>query len=154
MALVVNVVVSLLNAAHELISTMMKCSTCLFVMTRVSTEARWRMVSLHLDAGWSYNRISDHFGVAKSTVRDQIQRYLETRNMADRPRSGRPRVLDEDESRLCVSMAESRVFRDPAVDPRKTENNLHQCLEINHFSSPPLCCSLQLSSPDEVPKTY
>ena len=110
MALAVNVVASLLNAAHELISTMMKCSTCLFVMTRVSTEARWRMVSLHLDAGWSYNRISDHFGVAKSTVRDQIQRYLETRNVADRPRSGRPRVLDEDDSRLCVSMAESDPF--------------------------------------------
>ena len=64
-------------------------------MHRIDEGMRWRIVTLHVDAGWSYNRISNHFAVSKSTVRDQIKRFVDTNNVKDRPRSGRPKKLTE-----------------------------------------------------------
>ena len=71
-------------------------------MARVSEEMRWRMVTLSEDAGWSYKKIAEHFGRSKSTVRDQIKRFKETGSVKDRPRIGRPTVLDEEDEETQV----------------------------------------------------
>ena len=61
-------------------------------MGRVSEEFRWRIVALHEDAKWSYNRIALHFHIAKSSERNQIKHGVKNRK-----RSERPLTMDEED---------------------------------------------------------
>lgn len=79
-------------------------------MGRVSEERRWRIVALHEDAKWSYNRIALHFHMAKSSVRNQIKRFKATHGVKDRKRSGRPPVMDEEDGNFVSDIARSRPF--------------------------------------------
>lgn len=79
-------------------------------MTRVSEELRWRIVALRQDAMWSYGAISRHLGIPRSTVRDQVLRFEETDAVQDRPRAGRPPVMDSDDTERVTQAVRSDPF--------------------------------------------
>ena len=95
-------------------------------MARVSEEMRWRMVTLSEDVGWSYNKIAEHFGRSKSTVRDQIKRFKETGSVKDRPRIGRPTVLDEED--------EETLMESVVADPFTTLPQFQSILREQHVN--------------------
>ena len=90
------------------------------IRRRVSVEDRHRIVSLSRDAGWAVGRISRHVGFSTKVIRYHLQRYAETGQVDDRPRSGRPSVTTERDDRVIAAAA--RV--DPFLSVRRLQHRL------------------------------
>ena len=95
-------------------------------MPAVEKGLRWRIVSLSIDAGWSYKEIADHFGLAKSTIQDQIKRWRERDSIEDRLRSGRPASLHQG----TLVMLQQNI----QANPFKTIKELQQDLRNRHHT--------------------
>ena len=60
-------------------------------MVRLTDVQRGRAIAL-LMQGQKQQQVANHFGVNVSTIERLVRRLRETGLLADRPRSGRPRV--------------------------------------------------------------
>ena len=58
--------------------------------------------------GQLQNQVARHFGVNVSTIKRLVRRLRETGRLADRPRSGRPRVTSRRQDRYIVSHVRNR----------------------------------------------
>ena len=58
-----------------------------------------------VEAGWSSQRVADHFHVSRRTVTNLLRRYRDTGDVKDRPRSGRPKATDAREDRRIRLLA-------------------------------------------------
>ena len=63
----------------------------LLVMVRLMEVQRGQAIAL-LMQGQKQQQVARHFGVHVSTIERLVRRLRETGRVADRPRSGRPRV--------------------------------------------------------------
>ena len=61
------------------------------IMVRLTDVQRGRAIAL-LMQGQRQQQVANHFGVNVSTIECLVRRLRETGHLADRPRSGRPRV--------------------------------------------------------------
>ena len=93
----------------------------------LTTEERWRIVSLSTDAGWSIHRISEHIGRDRTVIRRCLRRHAETNDVVDRPRSGRPSVTNQREDRTIVNQAR----QDPFVSSMEILNHMRYNLRLN-----------------------
>ena len=65
------------------------------IMVRLTDVQRDRAIAL-LMQGQRQQQVANHFGVNVSTIERLVRRLRETGHLADRPRSGRPRVTSRD----------------------------------------------------------
>ena len=68
------------------------------IMVRLTDVQRGRAVAL-LMQGQRQQQVANHFGVNVSTIERFVRRLRETGHLADRPRSGRPRVTSRRQDR-------------------------------------------------------
>ena len=68
------------------------------IMVRLTDVQRGRSVAL-LMQGQRQQQVANHFGVNVSTIERLVRRLRETGHLADRPRSGRPRVTSRRQDR-------------------------------------------------------
>ena len=106
-------------------------------MTWISFEQRERAIGM-LTAGKSARDVTRHFQLHQSTISRPLNRFQQTGNVADRPRSGRPRksTLREDHflttsfrrNRFLSSRKLGRLLRNATgtrVCNRTVRNRLH-----------------------------
>ena len=67
-------------------------------MPRLRNDQRSRAVGM-LESGLTQKRVAGLFGVARITINRLRQRYRANASVADRPRTGRPRVTTQREDR-------------------------------------------------------
>ena len=67
-------------------------------MVRLTDVQRGRAIAL-LMQGQRQQQVANHFGVNVSTIERLVRRLRETGHLADRPRSGRPRVTSRRQDR-------------------------------------------------------
>ena len=67
-------------------------------MVRLTDVQRGRAIAL-LMQGQRQQLVANHFGVNVSTIERLVRRLRETGHLADRPRSGRPRVTSRRQDR-------------------------------------------------------
>ena len=75
-------------------------------MVRLTDVQRGRAIAL-LMQGQRQQQVANHFGVNVSTIERLVRRLRETGHLADRPRSGRPRVTSRRQDRTSGTFAES-----------------------------------------------
>ena len=68
------------------------------IMVRLTDVQRGRAIAL-LMQGKRQQQVANHFGVNVSTIEHLVRRLRETGHLADRPRSGRPRVTSRRQDR-------------------------------------------------------
>ena len=68
------------------------------IMVRLTGVQRGRAIAL-LMQGQRQQQVANHFGVNVSTIERLVRRLRETGHLADRPRSGRPRVTSRRQDR-------------------------------------------------------
>ena len=68
------------------------------IMVRLTDVQRGRAIAL-LMQGQRQQQVANHFGVNVSTIESLVRRLRETGHLADRPRSGRPRVTSRRQDR-------------------------------------------------------
>ena len=66
-------------------------------MVRLTDVQRGKAIAL-LMQGQRQQQVANHFGVNVSTVERLVRRFRETGHLADRPRSGRPRVTSRQDN--------------------------------------------------------
>jgi hypothetical protein len=76
---------------------------------KLTIPESWQAVGMHND-GFSYRRVADHFRVNHSIIVRLMQLFLQTGNVTDRPRAGRPRKTTPREDRLISRRARQRPF--------------------------------------------
>ena len=79
-------------------------------MVRLAIGTRWRIVALRIDAGWSLRRIAGHLNVSLGGVRCILRIFEETDDVVDRPRSGRPRVTDQEDDNYVIEESRQHPF--------------------------------------------
>ena len=67
-------------------------------MVRLTDVQRGRAIALPMQ-GQRQQQVANHFGVNVSTIECLVRRLRETGHLADRPRSGRPRVMSRHQDR-------------------------------------------------------
>ena len=73
------------------------------IMVRLTDVQRGRAIVL-LMQGQRQQQVANHFGVNISTIERLVRRLRETGHLADRPRSGRPRVTSRRQDRtICLA---------------------------------------------------
>ena len=75
-------------------------------MVRLTDVQRGRAIAL-LMQGQRQQQVAHHFGVNVSTIERLVRRLRETEHLADRPRSGRSRVMSRCQDRT-IRLAHSR----------------------------------------------
>ena len=70
-------------------------------MARLTEVQRGQAIQM-LMQGQLQNQVARHFGVNVSTIERLVRRLRETGRLADRPRSGRPRVTSRRQDRYIV----------------------------------------------------
>jgi len=70
----------------------------------LTSEARSVIVFLHKE-GYSVRKISEKVGKAKTTVYQIIKKFMETGSVADRPRSGRPRISTPRDDKVLIRIS-------------------------------------------------
>ena len=70
-------------------------------MPRLSEVQRGQSIEMLLQ-GQLQNQVARHFGVNVCTIERLVRRLRETGRLADRPRSGRPRVTSRRQDRYIV----------------------------------------------------
>ena len=70
-------------------------------MPRLNNDERNQAIGMR-NAGMSATVVSRHFGCTRKTVEHLRRRFRVTDNLADRPRSGRPRVTTATVDRYIV----------------------------------------------------
>ena len=94
--------------------------------------------------GFSHRRVADHFRVNHSIIVRLMQRFLQTGNVTDRPRAGRPRKTTPREDRFISRRARQRSFstagahhqgmraRRPIKRPQLTLRHRHARFDWSH----------------------
>ena len=67
------------------------------IMVRLTDVQKGRAIAL-LMQGQRQQQVANHFGVNVSTIERLVRRFRETGHLADRPRSGRPRVTSRQDN--------------------------------------------------------
>ena len=80
-------------------------------MPKLTTIQRAQIIGLYDVPGQTPATIAQRFGVSKSTVTRLRQKYLQTNDVVDLPRSGRPRVTSERENRFIQRTANQNRFQ-------------------------------------------
>ena len=78
-------------------------------MARLNNDERNQAVGM-LNAGMSATVVPRHFGCTRKTIERSRRRFRVTGNVADRPRSGRPRVTTAADDR-CIFLQHLRSRR-------------------------------------------
>ena len=79
------------------------------VQRKLTIPERWQAVGMH-NGGFSHRRVADHFRINHSIIVRLMQRFRQTGNVTDRPRTGRPRKTTPREDRLISRRARQRPF--------------------------------------------
>lgn len=94
-------------------------------MPVVSTETRWRIVTLRQDAGWSLKRIAAHLDVPLTTVQRYASKFATSGFVDNLPKSGRPRVMDAASNNFVANIARNDPFVSLPTLQRNLSDGLH-----------------------------
>ena len=96
-----------------------------------------------LNAGMSGTVVSRHFGCTRKTIEGLHRRFRVTGNLADRPRSGRPRVTTATDDRYIVlqhlrnrRLTAAATGRHFGVHPQAVRNRIRQNVQPIHTYRP------------------
>ena len=90
------------------------------MMVRLTEVQRGEAIAMVLQ-GQCHSDVARHFGVNVCTIDRLVRRLRETGQLADRPRSGRPRVTSQRQDRfICLSH-----FRNRHLTATETADLLH-----------------------------
>ena len=111
-------------------------------MPRLNNDERNQAIWM-LNAGMSATVVSRHFSCTRKTIERLRRRFRVTGNVADRPRSGRPRVTTAADDRYIVlqhlrnrRLTEAATGRQYGIHPQTVRNRLRQNLEPNRAYRP------------------
>ena len=101
-------------------------------MPRLNNDERNQAIWM-LNAGMSATVVSRHFGCIRKTIERLRRRFRVTGNVADRPRSGRPRVTTAVNDRYIVSqhlrnrrLTAAATERQYGINPQTVRNRLRR----------------------------
>ena len=101
-------------------------------MPRLNNDERNHAIGM-LNAGMSATVVSRHFGCIRKTIERLRRRFSVTGNVADRPRSGRPRVTTAADDRYIVlqhlhnrRLIAAATGRQYGIHPQAVRNRLRQ----------------------------
>ena len=101
-------------------------------MPRLNNDERNQAIGM-LNAGMSGTVVSRHLGCARMTIERLRRRFCVTGNVADRPRSGKPRVTTAADDRYIVlqhlrnrRLAAAATRRQYGIHPQTVTNRLIQ----------------------------
>ena len=101
-------------------------------MPRLNNDERDQAIGM-LNAGMSATGVSRHFGCTRKTIERLRRRFRVTGNVADRPRSGRPRVTTAIDDRYIVlqhlhnrHLAAAATGRQYGIHSQTVRNRLRQ----------------------------
>lgn len=84
--------------------------------SHLSLEDRWAIVALHKHIGWKQAKIAAAIKCSQSEVSRLLAKYKETGDVTDLPKSGRKRLLEEEEeSPLSKEITEHRQHTSAAL---------------------------------------
>ena len=90
-----------------------------------------------LNAGMSATVVSRHFGCTRKTIERLRRRFRVTGNVADRPRSGRPRVTTAADDRCILvqhlpnrRLTAAATGRQCGIHPQTVSNRLRQMFNL------------------------
>ena len=96
-----------------------------------------------LNAGKSPTVVSRHFGCTQKTIERLQRRFHVTGNLADRPRSGRPRVTTATDDRYIVlqhlrnrRLTAAATGRYYGIHPQAVRNRIRQSVQPIHAYRP------------------
>jgi transposase len=105
------------------------------VWRKLTIPERWQAVGMH-NGGFSHRRVADHFRVNHSIIVRLTQRFRQTGNVTDHPRTGRPRKTTPREDRLISRRARQWPFSTagarPIKRPQLTLRHRHARFDWSH----------------------
>ena len=111
-------------------------------MPRLNNEERNQAIGM-LNAGMSATVVSQPFGCARKTIERLWRRFRVTRNVADRPRRGRPRVTNAAYDRYIVlqhllkrRLTAAATGRQYGIHPQTVRNRLRLNVQPIHAYRP------------------
>lgn len=99
-------------------------------LKRLDTETRWAIVALNKHTELKRYQIAKKLNVARSTVTETLQRYEETGDVADRPRSGRPSTA------LSNDNIENENSDHNISINNNSNNPISHAIQHNNFTAP------------------
>ena len=101
-------------------------------MLKLNNDERNQAIGM-LNAGTPATVVSQHFGCTRKTIERLRRRFRVTGNVADRPRSGRPRVTTAADDRYIVlqhlrnkRLTTAATGRQYGIHPQAVRNRLRQ----------------------------
>ncbi|AYV86737.1 MAG: transposable element Tc1 transposase [Sylvanvirus sp.] len=82
----------------------------------LSEETRWAIITLHKYAGYTNSDIVKKLKCSFHTVEYTISKYLQTNEVKDRERSGRPPTLSENDPSYEIALQELKTHRTLTVE--------------------------------------
>ena len=111
-------------------------------MPRLNNDERNQAIRI-LNAGMSATVLSRHFGCTRKTIERLRRRFRVTGNLADRPRSGRPRVTTATDDRYIVlphlrnrRLTAASTGRHYGIHPQAVRNRIRQNVQPIHAYRP------------------
>ena len=105
-------------------------------MPRLNNDKR-NQATGKLNAGMSATVVSRHFGCTQKTIERLRRRFRVTGNVADRPRSGRPRLTTAADDRYIVlqhlhnrCLTAAATGRQYCINPQTVRNRLRQTFNL------------------------
>ena len=106
-------------------------------MPRLNNDERNQAIGM-LNAGMSTTVVSRHFGCTRNTIERLRKRFRVTGHVADRPRSGRPRVTTAGDDRYIVlqhlrnrRLTAAATVRQYGIHPQTVRNRMR--LNVQHI---------------------
>lgn len=87
-------------------------------MSKLSIEERCRVLG-QAEAGRKVASIAEQFQITRQAVYNLIRKYTETGNAKDLPKSGRPPVINHEQSHNIVQMHEQNPFKTATLTARE-----------------------------------
>ena len=84
------------------------------IRRRISEAQRWQIIGMHT-TGMSFKAIGRQMGYHYTVVSRLVRKHMETNNVKDLPRSGRPRVTSDRENRALQRVVRRMPFATSTV---------------------------------------
>jgi transposase len=95
--------------------------------TKVSIPTRWEIVSLYKQHNITQRQLAKQFKCAQTTISHILKVYKKTKQVIDRPRSGRPNKLNRHHKKSLTQA----LYRETNVTSEELRNNLQRATGIN-----------------------
>ena len=95
-------------------------------MVRLTNSQKWELVSLGTRGGWTQRALAAEFHVSQSMISKLRNKKRQSGDVKDRPRSGRPRVTNNQHDQFIARRAQQNPIIDSHIinDQLRTRHNI------------------------------